>query len=343
MPRRFDVKEYLGERLRIAHEAHNRKGDREIVCECPDCGKPDKLWVNVRTGRWICFYCEEGGGLKRLVMNLDGVTAREARRIIRAGDRAIDRPVEDTLAAGPDRPEEEEDDEPPASPLPSGFEPVYDPEARAWTVPAYLRDRGIRARVAARYGLGIVTAWDCTDPECEEVRDLGRSCRYRGRLILPAHVFGEVRTFQARTMSPVGRPKYLGPPAPKKAILWGLDEAIGAEEAVVVEGPFDVLATAQKTGAAVVGLMGKVVSPGQAALLKAAGFECAVVLLDPEAGVEAVEVARDLDDALPTRIAFLPPGPDPGEAAADVLLAVLAAARPPRLQDLATARESRKR
>ena len=327
---RLDLPGYLGARTTVHHEAAGEHGP-ELVCDCPRCGRVGKLWVNAASGRWVCYFCGQGGGLLRLVGWLDGLSPAEARRTLRGLGRlaAPALPAADELAR---RRSTEPDDRPAPGGLPSGYVPVYDPASGRWTVPEYLRRRGVPLRLAARYGLGVVLDPACADPECA-----GRpgGCLYSGRLILPVRERGRVLTYQARLMGP-GEPKYLGPPLAKKGLLFGLDEAAGAAEAVVVEGTFDALGVA-RLGLAAVALLGKVASPAQALRLARAGFVRATILLDADAPAAAQEAALVLGELLPVRVATLAAG-DPGGAPPEAIRAALAAARPPSLRGRGSAK-----
>lgn len=287
---RFPVDHYVSSKLRVRSRSEGHHGT-EFVCDCILCGGRSKLYVNESTGNWICYKCDQRGRLTRLVEILEDISTGQALRFIFEAIRAQpSRP----LSALSSQPEEEPEKEPVV--LPPEFIPVR--SESGWEVPLYLTGRGVSPKVAARYGLGF----------CEQGR-------YAGRIILPAHVNGELGFFQARSILPSIEPKYLAPRADRSAALWGYDEAVamGANYCFVVEGPFDVLACAG-AGLPAVGLMGKVVSPTQAALLRAR-FDGALILLDADARKDAVKAARMLGEAMKAMVVDLPKTiSDPGSA-----------------------------
>lgn len=320
---------YVDDRIGVRAESVGGHGV-ELVCDCPFCGARRKLYVNQRLGRYICYRCDERGDTVRLVEQVDGVPRRDALRFVLEGAvRLPSRSVEDLLADAPEASttavEKTGDLE-----LPQTFVPVFD--GSTWTIPSYLRERRIQARVAAAYGVGSCDRGCGTDcrSRAPERRPCD-ACRYAGRIILPAHVGGRLAFFQARSM--VGAmPKYLAPAVDRSGALWGYDEALGAPRVLVVEGPFDVLGCAQ-AGLAAVGLMGKVCSTRQAALLASGGFARATVMLDPEATREGASVAMFLGSLMDTDMAVLPDGLDPGDAPREALRAAVDAARAPGLRE----------
>lgn len=312
MSRRFDLHDFVDDRIGVRFRAAGGHGE-ELVCNCPFCSGREKLYVNGKRGLWVCYRCGESGGTVKLVAKVDGLAHKDALRfVLEASVRLPSRSladVEGMLA--------EDDSEAPEArapvELPGEFIPIFD--GTTWRIPGYLRARGIRGRTAVQYGLGFALAG-----------------RYANRLILPAHVGGELAFFQARSMTG-SEPKYLAPVVDRSRVLWGYDEALGADELLVVEGPVDVLGAAQ-AGLPGVGLMGKTCSVAQAALLAATGASRLIVMLDPEASREGAEVARLLGDFAPeVLVAHLPPGMDPGDAPRPVIQAAAARARPPTLRD----------
>ena len=310
---RFDVAEYIDERSNVGLKSDGSSGT-ELVIDCPICEASRKLYVNERSGLWICYRCGEKGNATKLVSLIEGISFREARRFVLRG--SMDRPSKSVdeirnLDRSPSGSSARSGVQ-----LPAEFIPIFDRSSNTWRVPTYLKERGISTTVAATFGLGFCKAG-----------------RYAGRLILPAHVFGVVRTFQGRAMGDFV-PKYLGPSGDKKgSALFGVDEAFGEEEVLIVEGPLDVISLAVK-GFAAIGLMGKVATPAQATLLRRAGIKRAVVMLDADARRDAGKVATLLEEVLDeVKIATLPEGMDPDDADPEIITGALENSRPPSLRD----------
>lgn len=266
------------------------RGGEQFVCDCPICGKAKKLYVRADDGRWICYYCRDSGGggqggLPALIALVDEIPLAEARRRVRDGRRRHRRP-------GAEREEEASPAEPQASPVepfPEGAVPVYQPGV-GWTYPGYLRDRGIRARTASRYGLLAAPGW----------------------IVLPVIHHGELIGWQRRRTTP-GHPKYLTARTRPEA-LFGHDMAVLADRVALVEGPFDVLALAQ-IGICAVAPLGKALSLAQGLALRGLAAREATVLLDGDAaGRRAAPGAARLlrRVGLVVTVGVMPAGADPG-------------------------------
>ena len=307
----FDVEAWADGALDVARR---ESGGEELICRCPDCGKP-KLSVNAAKGVWNCWGCSKGGGPVALIAKIERITRQEAQRRIGAGVQRRTRGGQSMReailgsrqAALPQL----------YTPLPEAFRPIFDETERRWEVPQYLRTRKVSLRVARRYGLGF----------CSEGY-------YEGRLILPARMGGQVRTWQARAMRGQS-PKYLGPPkAPKAAAIFGLDEIRGERHVVVVEGALDVLRLA-KLKIPAVAMMGKRGSHAQAVALHRWGVESVTLLLDGDAMTALARAVLTLGSFAVVKTARLPAQYDPDDAPRTLLLHALAAAKVPRMADLA--------
>lgn len=297
--RRFATspEDFAERHLRVVKRSVNKHGQAELICECPQCGRP-KLYLNTVSGSFVCFRCSDlSGSLVSLAMTTLGWDYGTAREAVYGAGGPLPSPVADALRSVSGRPS---DAAPEAEKLvlPDEFIPIWDPEARAWNVPEYLvSERKIRLRVARDYGLGY----------CQ-------SGRYEARLVFPIYRRGQLLSIQARSM--VGRePKYLNPGAALQSEwLYGYDEAAGSRAILVCEGPFDVLGAVQ-TGFSAVALMGKSMSKTQRALLVEAGAEEIVVCLDGEARGDAARVWEGLYGRVPkVTMMRLPSGVDPGDA-----------------------------
>lgn len=98
---------------------------------------------------------------------------------------------------------------------------------------AYLKNRGITAKLAREYELGYVPS---------NVRFTSLA----GRILFPLLDYsGSVVTYQGRAISPKVKPKYYHTPYMKSAHIYGLVQILRrnpkAKRVVVVEGPVDVL------------------------------------------------------------------------------------------------------
>lgn len=299
----FDIQDYLSQHT---HIHHTTRGD-EIVCSCPECGRPDKLWVNAKTGHWICYKCARGGHLIQLVMFLEHLPWAAAKAALIEGGGLVSQTAEQIKEAGYECAPVSVVEE---IKLPDEFIPCFNRETRMRTWPTYLTERKVSVRTAITYGLGT----------CQKGR-------YGGRLVIPVRMHGKLRTFTARSLTGV-EPKYLHPPDDHKSgALFGLDEAIGARRVVLVEGPFDVFGIV-RAGMVAVGLLGKQMTDEQHGALAKAGFRSVVTMLDPDAAAENRAIERRLATTFDeVKRATLPNSNDPGDAPEEMLLAAVANAR----------------
>jgi len=175
----------------------------------------------------------------------------------------------------------------------------------------YLKKRGISVETARKFGFGFAPdGWDnlikfasaksikAADLEAAglAIRKEGFYDRFRNRLTIPIRTLaGKVVGFGARVLQGDDSPKYINSPETaiykKGRILYGLDVSKSAirdkNEAVVVEGYFDLIALHQAGIENVVAVSGTGFTPEQASLLNR--FCTRVVLLfdSDSAGIRA--------------------------------------------------------
>ena len=309
----FRVEEFLRSRTRVARIAEGGKGS-EVVADCPRCSGKAKLWANSRSGLWICYRCGENGSAVDLVMFVDNLSRSNAFKLVKEGATQDGESLEGMRA---ERVLQREKISRKAQ-LPPEFTPIHDRSKNEWNIPLYMKKRGILPTTAAAYRLGFCLSGD-----------------YAGRLIFPAHVQGEVVTFQGRSRGGE-EPKYRGPAiGGGKKPLYGLDEATGAREVLVVEGPTDVVSAAQK-GFPAVGLLGKTITESQEGDFRRGDFQSGIVMLDSNAPKgtpyrlrpKPKEVAERIATVVDrVRIARLPDGYDPDTATMAMIEQAISEAR----------------
>ncbi len=256
---RLNILEWLEDTIGVQYIA-NSGLHREAVSDCPGCGRQKKLWVNLETGAWVCFYCLRAGPseapLVPLYQLIHDCTRDEARRGLldlrgpRQGSRASTTPEIEQA-----RPEW-------TGALPEEYEPVYDEDG--WNVPHYLLERGISALTARDYELGYCAAG-----------------RYAGRVILPIIHNDKVMGFQGRAVDAWRSPKYDQPAGmPKSKLLFGHDRVRPNADLLVVEGAFDVLGC-READLDAVAILGKTLSTDQADLLLSLKPKRIIITTDP--------------------------------------------------------------
>lgn len=193
----------------------------------------------------------------------------------------------------------------------------------------YLTQRGITAESTAFFGLGF-----CKNGNFQYLKPDG-NLAYRDfsmRVIIPIYdLDGNLATFQGRDITGTAEKKYLFPSGVRAtgSLLYNGQNAIGAEQIVINEGVFDVIATWQAfqedkamRDIVPVGSFGKHLSGGdsesqiaQLLRLKDKGLKVITFMWDGEARAiqDACRAAQELQKyGFVVRIAVLP-GKDPNE------------------------------
>lgn len=310
----FDVEAYL-----VGYGAVRSYGQSgpQMTMACPWCGRVGTFYANleeheresrgktitIKPGDFICFAgkCEKAGRFARLYAELEGMDEDEARRVIarEAVGARRRRPLPpppakpETRASAPPVPPDGGSEQP----LPEEFIPVWNGET--WRMPKYLLKRGVTRRTAARFGIGFC-----------------KRGRYEGRIILPVRCpMGS--SFVARAVDNEVRLRYLAGPGAGR-LLFGWEQAEGADLLVVNEGGFDVLAVHQ-AGLKAVGILGKSLRETQVQMLRSLGRRVQLVLmLDDDALDDALRQA----DALGPRVLVAEPlgRKDPGDSPPERIL-----------------------
>lgn len=357
---RLDIVELIGQSVKL------RKTGKNYIGFCPfhPNTRTPAFVVFPDSGTWRCFgACNEGGDIFKFVMKKEGWDFPEALR--RLAERAG--------VELPSRTQAEEAAEESHLRLREALEAAVTffrhhlrETLAGEPVLAYLRRRGLAESALEAFEIGYApNAWetclrhlrergysdqellDCglvTERETGGVYD-----RFRHRIMIPIRdPRGRMAGFGARVVDPDDVPKFLNSPQTpifdKGKLLFGLDKARkpirAADQAVIVEGYFDVIALHQAGQANAVSPMGTALSEEQLRLLKR--FTRRIVLaLDADAAgdqatLRGLTLAREAMDrqADPVfdarglvrhegrlnaelRVVTLPPGKDPDEVVAD--------------------------
>jgi len=297
-------------------------GVKEINARCPfpDCGKAQKLYFNRRNGAFICFSCKRAGktGIA-LYAEVEGLTFKEAAAAIFRG--SIDTRRKGTIQELIEQVGALDDDEEDAEPkvevvaeLPDEMIPIFEQgrTPKEWRFPVYLRERGVTRESAKFWGLGFC-----------------KRGRFEGRLVIPIEC-PNGRSFTARDMTGELQPKYLNPTGvDHRRLLFGWQTLEGSADFVICEGPLDAIKLRQ-AGFPAVALLGKALLEAKLALLcKVPKDAAAIVMLDPEASVEANEAALALKVHFErVFVAMLPAGSDPGDASVEAIRRAVDEAEP---------------
>jgi DNA primase len=357
---RIDIVELIGETVKLRKSGRNYTG----FCPFHPNTRTPAFVVFPDTGTWRCFgACNEGGDAFRFLMKKEGWDFPEALRFLaqKAGveldRRGRDGEVEPEAQA---RLRE-------ALEAASAFYRHYLVETTSGqSVLEYLHRRGLRDETLESFGVGYAPeGWTTTrqhlsdrgftESELAEAglsaegRDGSPGDRFRHRIMFPIRdARGRMCGFGARAIDPQAQPKFLNSPQTvvfdKGRLLYGLDKARRTirqmEQAVIVEGYFDVIALHQAGFANAVSPMGTALTEDQLRLLKRSSRRM-VLALDADAagdqatlrGLDTARQSLDRQDELvfdpqgfirfegrldaEIRVVSLPPGKDPDDLVLD--------------------------
>jgi len=322
-----DIVSIIGDTVDLKRTGSDYRGP------CPFHGGTHRnLAVIPKKGMFYCYVCHEAGDVFSFFMKRFGMDYPTAvREVARKVGVVI---PERSERQGPD----------PNEPLYAAAAVAQDwfarqlresPEAEG--ARTYLASRGIPVEVAGELGLGYAPRrgeFQAAMAELgvkEEVlvaaglvvrREDGTiGPRFRARLLFPIHdIRGRVVAFGGRLLAP-GEPKYLNSPETpifhKGRSLYNLHVARNAirkeENALVVEGYFDVLRLVQAGIENVVAPLGTALTGEQAELLKRYTKTVTLLYDSDAAGLRATFRAGDelLRHDVRARVATLPSGEDP--------------------------------
>ena len=263
--------------------SHVPQQRHEVYWSCPFCHhhKP-KFAVNINTGKWHCWVCEQRGRtlfslLKKL--GADRSRFRELARIL--GEEAI-------FVSTPDTEEY-------SLTLPSEFIPLWETskDLEFRRAIAYLKRRGIDQTDIAKYRMGYSVKG-----------------RYRDRIIIPSYnAEGKLNFFTGRAFVDEVYPPYLNPPADRDII--GFESLISWKFNILIcEGPMDAIVAKKNS----IPLFGKTLSLSlkDKIILKK---PIVYILLDKDALQQSINIAEELmQHDIQVHIVHLNEYKDPSEA-----------------------------
>jgi DNA primase len=313
-----------------------RKSGKTYIGFCPfhSNTRTPAFVVWPETGTWRCFgQCNEGGDIFKFVMKKENIDFGEALRRLALRAGVTLEPLT------PQRQQEKESHERLRALLEDA---VIFYHSRLLQTPAVLeylqQKRRLRPETIEAFGLGYAPpGWETSlqyfrqrgysdqeliDAGLVSVREEGAEHRlfdrFRNRIMIPIRdEQGRMAGFGGRAVEENDQPKFLNSPETplfsKGRLLYGLDRARkairAADQVVIVEGYFDVIALHQAGFENVVSPMGTALSEDQVRLLKRYTRRILLALDADAAGQKAVlrglEVARQAMDHQP-EIAFDP-------------------------------------
>lgn len=248
--------------------------------DCPDCGKLDKFGVNLGLNRTNCFVCGYHPKPINLVMDVEGLeNYREAYRFLNAYD-GIE--FYDYL------PEvlEKKDIK-----IPPNFRLLNQGDSYVSNIiRSYVKNRGFNINKLSKKGFGY----------CD-------GGKYFGHFIIPYFVKSEFVYFNARRVIG-GGPKFNNPDIEefgvgKSLLIYNIDALSIYDTIYLAESALN----AETMGENAIGIGGKKISFYQLSLIiRAAPLKEVIIILDPDAWNEAIELGLDLVFHKNVRLVKLP-------------------------------------
>lgn len=270
---KFDIKGWIDTNLQRVHRSGTSGVQFKAVC--PFCQRTDIFSINTEKGHWQCFSkgCARRGrglgGFCELLAEVEGIPVETARtRVFREVANFPRQDTPETLLQRIAALRGQTVEEAPAAvdaALPEEFIPVFNEDTQQWSMPLYLKNRGITRQMAHTWGIGYC-----------------RKGRYANRIVLPI-VCPTGRSFTTRATMPDQQPRYLNPlEVDNRTLLYGWPHVNPTGDIVLVEGPFDVL-RAHSFGIPAVGITGnRITDPQLTLLLTRPASSSVTVMLDPQ-------------------------------------------------------------
>jgi len=313
----LDIVDIISESVKLRRSGKNYTG----FCPFHANTRTPAFVVFPETGTWRCFgECNEGGDVFRFVMKKEGVDFREALKMLanRAGIQ-----LEPLTPQKIERNEREDYLRKLLEEAVIFYRHQLMNTDSGKKARAYLREkRGINPKTEEVWELGYAPkSWDAvlnylknkgypvkdmieagllTEKQDGKVYD-----RFRHRVMFPIrNISGQMAGFGGRVLNPDDVPKFINSPQSilfnKSSILYGLDKARksirSSNQAVIVEGYFDVIVVHQEGFQNAVSPMGTALTEVQMRMLKRFTRNF-VMALDPDAAgqkatLRGLEVAR---------------------------------------------------
>ncbi len=317
----LDIVDIISESVKLRRSGKNYTG----FCPFHANTRTPAFVVFPDTGTWRCFgECNEGGDIFRFVMKKEGVDFREALKML------ADRAGIQLERLTPQKKERNEREDYLRKLLEEAVifyrHQLMNTDAGK-KVRTYLHEkRGIKPQTEEVWELGYAPkSWDAVlnyfknkGYPVQDVIEVGLLTekqdgkvydRFRHRIMFPIrNMSGQMAGFGGRVLDPDDIPKFINSPQSilfnKSSILYGLDKARkpirSSNQAVIVEGYFDVIVVHQEGFKNVISPMGTALTEVQMRMLKRFTRRF-IMALDPDAAgqkatLRGLEVAREALD-----------------------------------------------
>lgn len=253
--------------------------------DCPYCGGEKKFGINLSNNRCNCFKCGEHPSPISLVMYLENTDSfHEVLSILESGDYSGYVFKEEKVELKGKK----------EFFLPDGFKNIsMGTSLLARSARNYLKKRGFNIEELARKGWGYCNTG-----------------KYLGYIIIPFTEHGQLTYFNARLYMGAG-PKYNNPEVDitglgKSFIIYNADALEIYRTVFICEGAIN----AETMGENGIATGGKAIARYQVNRLIKSQVEKFVILLDPDAKKEAIDLALKLCNFKKVKVVYLPDGTD---------------------------------
>ncbi|MCM1438818.1 MAG: hypothetical protein NC131_06355 [Roseburia sp.] len=252
---------------------------------CPYCGRENKMGINLSTYRTNCFRCGEHPRPSQLVMDVENIDVwSDLLRFLDSADFTTYTFKEEKVELLEKKPVY----------LPEGFQNIkYGTSQLANTMRGYVKKRGFDVQELSRMGIGY-----CNDGPLF------------GYLIIPFYYRGELRYYNARLVIGNG-PRYNNPNKDttglgKEFIIYNYDALFMYKSVYLCEGAINAMTMGERG----IATMGKAISAYQVNEIIKSPVERIIILLDPDAKEQAINLALKLVHYKSVKVVFLPEGKD---------------------------------
>jgi len=252
---------------------------------CPYCGREQKMGINLTTYRTNCFRCGEHPSPAQMIMDVETLdTYTELLTFLKHGDFTELEFKEEKVELA----------EPKPVYLPDGFRLINQGDGHiAKIIRNYLKHRGFNIDELSKQGIGYCTKGD-----------------YFGYVILPFYSNGKLTYFNARLVIGNG-PRYNNPPKSvtglgKEFLIFNEDALELYTQVYICEGVFNALTIGERA----IATMGKHLSRYQINLLIKSPVKRFILLLDPDAKKQSIDLALKLVNFKSVKVVYLPEGED---------------------------------
>lgn len=252
---------------------------------CPYCGREDKMGINLFTYRTNCFRCGEHPRPSQMVMDIENLDEwSELLRFLNQPDFTTYTFHEERVELAEKKPVY----------LPEGFQNIkYGNTQLAITMRGYVKKRGFDVQELSRKGVGY-----CNDGPLF------------GYLIIPFYYNRELRYYNARLVIGNG-PRYNNPSKDitglgKEFIIYNYDALFMYNVVYLCEGAINAMTMGERG----IATMGKAISAYQINEIIKSPVERVIILLDPDAKEQAINLALKLVSYKKVKVVYLPEGKD---------------------------------